>query len=207
MIEQQIRTRGVLDEHVLDAMFAVPREIFVPDSIRAEAYDDRALPIGENQTISQPFIVAYMTAQLELTPECKVLEIGTGSGYQTAILSRLCREVHTIERIESLLQQALDRFVQLGLTNIHAHVGDGSVGLPEQGPFDRILVAAAAPGVPRQLTDQLVDGGHLLIPTGGRREQSIVRAARHGAKVIETPLLACRFVKLLGEGGWPIDSA
>jgi protein-L-isoaspartate(D-aspartate) O-methyltransferase len=205
MIEQQIRARGVRDEVVLAAIDAVPREIFVPESIRAEAYEDRALPIGENQTISQPFIVAYMTAQLKLTPQCKVLEIGTGSGYQTAILSHLCGEVHTMERVESLLNEALSRFTQLGLTNIYAHLGDGSVGLAEQGPFDRILVAAAAPGVPQPLADQLVDGGHLVIPTGGHREQTIVRATRRGPKIIETPLLACRFVKLLGQGGWPVE--
>ena len=205
MIDEQIRARGVHDENVLRVMGSMPRHIFVPEGIRGEAYDDRALPIGHGQTISQPFIVAYMTAKLDLTLDCKVLEVGTGTGYQTAILASLGREVHTIERVEALLDQAKRRFAQFGLANIRAVLGDGSVGLPHEAPFDRILVTAAAPRVPQRLTAQLADGGHLVIPIGGLHEQTIVRATRKGTETVELPLLACRFVKLIGEEGWPAD--
>lgn len=207
MIEAQIRARGVCDQAVLAAMMDVPREIFIPESLHGDAYADRALPIGLGQTISQPYIVAFMTESLDVAATNKVLEVGTGTGYQTAILARLSESIWTVERIEALHRQAVEKFNRLGLTNIHAIVGDGSTGWPEQAPFDRIVVTAAAPSVPQALLDQLVDGGILVAPIGGEKQQTLVRVVRRGAKVDETPLLACRFVKLLGTGGWAIEQA
>lgn len=202
MIEQDIRRRGVRDPRVLDAMATVPRERFVPTAVRASAYDDRALPIDFGQTISQPFIVAYMTELLTVTPESVVLEIGTGSGYQTAVLARLARTVHTVERLDALRELAAQTIAALGLTNVVLHAGDGSLGLPAFAPFDRIIVTAAAPRVPPPLVVQLADGGRLVIPIGGDTEQTIVLVIRKGSRTIETPMLACRFVKLIGQEGW-----
>ena len=202
MIQEQIRRRGVYDDRVLDAMMAIPRERFLPAEVREAAYDDRALPIGHGQTISQPFIVAYMTHQLALTPDCSVLEIGTGTGYQTAILAALSKHVYSIERIAELHQQATANLSGIGITNVTLTVGDGTIGLPAHPPFDRVLVTAGAPKVPRSLTDQLVDGGVLVIPVGDRREQTIVRVVRDGDRTVETPMLACRFVSLIGDEGW-----
>lgn len=204
-IDSQIRRRGVRDPRVLDAMGAVPRERFVPRDVRESAYADQALPIGHGQTISQPFIVAFMTEQLKVTPACKVLEIGTGSGYQTAILARLAKHVFTLERIARLQEEAAARLAELNVTNVSMLVGDGSVGLEAHAPYDRILATAAAPRVPGQLVDQLRNGGVLVIPVGGRAEQTIVRVVRHGTKVVEKRLLACRFVKLIGREGWEAD--
>lgn len=204
MVDEQIRRRGVGDPRVLDAMMAVPREKFVPSRVRAAAYEDRALPVAHDQTISQPFIVAYMTEQLSVTPDARVLEIGTGTGYQTAILATLAKHVFTVERIATLQQQAAARLADLNVPNITISCGDGSLGLPEHAPYDRVLVTAAAPSVPGPLTDQLVDGGVLVIPVGASAEQTIVRVVREGQRTIETPMLACRFVKLIGQEGWPI---
>lgn len=202
MIDEQIRRRGVQDERVLEAMMAVAREKFVPSDVRSAAYEDRALPVGHGQTISQPFIVAYMTEQLSVTPDAKVLEIGTGTGYQTALLALLAKHVFTVERIAALQQQAAANLAGLNLTNITMSVGDGSLGLEAHAPYDRILGTAGAPRIPRPLVDQLVDGGLLVIPVGGAREQTIVRVLREGQRTIETPMLACRFVKLIGQEGW-----
>ena len=202
MVEQQIRRRGVRDERVLDAMLTVPREDFVPSGVRSAACDDRALAISHGQTISQPFIVAYMTEQLAVLPDARVLEIGTGTGYQTAILARLARHVFTAERIEALERQAAANFAKLNVTNVTMWVGDGSLGLPTYAPYDRIMVTAAAPRIPSSLVDQLVDGGVLVIPVGSASEQTVVRVVRKGQRTIETPTLACRFVKLIGEKGW-----
>ena len=202
MIDRHIRPRGVQDERVLAAIRRTPREIFVPESLRASAYEDRALPVGHGQTISQPYIVAYMTEQLAPTEGCRVLEIGTGTGYQTALLAALCKEVFTVERIEALQREATARLTSLGVTNVHPSIGDGSVGLPEFAPYDRILVTAAAPRVPAKLVSQLADDGRLVIPVGGRHEQTIVRVVRLGSRHVETPLLACRFVKLIGQDAW-----
>lgn len=202
MIEQDIRRRGVRSPRVLDAMATVPRERFVPPSVRPSSYDDKALPIDFGQTISQPFMVAYMTDLLSVRPDCMVLEIGTGSGYQTAVLAQLARVVHSVERLDALRESAAQRLAELQLNNVVLHTGDGSLGLPELAPFDRIIVTAAAPSVPPPLIEQLVDGGRLVVPVGGDTEQTIVLVIRKGSRTIETPMLACRFVKLIGQEGW-----
>jgi len=202
MIEHDIRRRGVRNPRVLDAMATIPRERFVPPAVRASAYEDHPLPIDFGQTISQPFIVAYMTELLAVSPDAKVLEIGTGSGYQTAVLARLARTVHTVERLDAIRERAAQTIAELQLTNVVLHAGDGSLGLPELAPFDRIIVTAAAPRVPVSLVAQLVDGGRLVIPVGGDTEQTIVLVIRKGSRTIETTMLACRFVKLIGQEGW-----
>ena len=202
MIDEQIRARGVVDEHVLEALLKIPREIFMPADKRNIAHEDRAVPIGCGQTISQPYIVAYMTQALRLTPQCRTLEVGTGTGYQTAILASLCRHVFTVERIASLQRCAAVVLANLGISNVSMSTGDGSLGLKDEAPFDRILVTAAAPRVPPTLIRQLADGGRLVAPVGGLGEQTIVAVVREGPRTIETPLLACRFVKLIGKEGW-----
>ncbi len=207
MVEEQLRARGVLDERVLAAMAAVPRERFIPWARREVAYEDRALPLDCGQTISQPFMVAYMTELLEVQPGAKVLEVGTGSGYQAAILARLAREIHTIERLETLRSQAEHTLRALDVTNVVFHVGDGSLGLPDEAPFDRIMVTAGAPRIPQRLVEQLVDGGRLVIPVGEADEQTVVLVVRQGARTIETPMLACRFVPLIGQQGWRVETA
>jgi len=202
MVEHDIRRRGVRDPRVLNALATIPRERFVPPAQRTAAYDDRALPLDFGQTISQPFIVAYMTELLAVAPECIVLEIGTGSGYQTSVLARLAQTVHTVERLDELRERAARTFADLQLANVVLHSGDGSLGLPELAPFDRIIVTAAAPRVPPPLVEQLADGGRLVIPVGGDTEQTIVEVTREGSRSIEIPRLACRFVKLIGQEGW-----
>ena len=202
MVQEQLRSRGVKNDRVLDAMMTIPRERFVPPGQRAKAYEDRALPIGQGQTISQPFIVAYMTAQLEPWPNHRVLEIGTGTGYQTAILAMLSGHVYTIERITALQQDGIEVLASLNLHNITFATGDGSVGLIDTAPYDRILVTAAAPKVPGPLIDQLVDGGCLVVPVGTTKEQTLIRVVRKGKRTIETRMLGCRFVKLIGTEGW-----
>ncbi|MGB2986678.1 MAG: protein-L-isoaspartate(D-aspartate) O-methyltransferase [Phycisphaerae bacterium] len=202
MVEDQIRCRGVRDQRVLDAMLTVPRERFVPADVRSAAYEDRALPIGHGQTISQPYIVAHMTEKLSVGVDARVLEIGTGTGYQTAVLAMLAKHVFTVERIAALQERAAAALADLDLPNITMSIGDGSLGLQAHAPYDRILVTAAAPRVPTSLTDQLVDGGILIIPVGGKTHQTIVRVVREGRRTIETPTLACRFVKLIGREGW-----
>jgi protein-L-isoaspartate(D-aspartate) O-methyltransferase len=205
MVERQIRRRGIDDERVIEAMMGVPRETFVPPEQRKNAYADGALPVAFGQTISQPYIVAHMTASLALTPACRVLEIGTGTGYQTAILARLAHHVFTVERIAVLQDEARNRLAALGIGNVSFFVCDGSVGLIEHAPFDRIIVTAAAPSVPASLTAQLADGGVLLVPVGGRAEQTIRRVVRSGSTLIETTTLPCRFVQLFGREGWRAD--
>ncbi|MBI1825899.1 MAG: protein-L-isoaspartate(D-aspartate) O-methyltransferase [Planctomycetes bacterium] len=207
MVEQHVRARGVSDQRVLEAMMAVPRELFLPPGRRHEAYDDRAVPIDSGQTISQPFIVAYMTELLHVAPHCKVLEVGTGSGYQVAILAQLAREVHTIERFDNLRQQAERTLMALPVSNVFFHTGDGTLGLPSEAPFDRIIVTAAAPLVPQSLIDQLADHGVLVMPVGGPKDQAIVRIAREGSRIIETTALPCRFVPLVGREGCREDQA
>jgi len=202
MVDDQIRARGVCDERVLDVLLRLPRDAFLPAMARQTAYEDRAMNIGHGQTISQPFIVAYMTEQLLPTPQCTVLEIGTGTGYQTAVLALLCKHVCTVERISELQTVAAEVLARLGIANVTFFTGDGSLGLTERAPFDRIMVTAGAPQVPTPLLNQLVDGGVLVAPVGGSNEQTIVRVVRQGARTVETPLLACRFVKLVGQEGW-----
>lgn len=204
MVEEQIRRRGIRDPAVLAAMEAVPRHLFVPEAVRAAAYRDHAMAIGEGQTISQPYMVAVMTEALEVAPEHKVLEIGTGSGYQGAVLAHLAAEVFTIERIPSLAREAAATFAALGLRNVRTRVGDGSLGWPEEAPFQRILVTAAAPSLPPALLGQLdPDGGILVAPVGERHIQDAVRARRISDRYESEVLLGCRFVPLVGAEGWP----
>jgi len=203
MIHDQIAARGVQDARVLAALRAIPRELFVPPELRDEAYADRALPIGPGQTISQPFIVAYMTQQLDVLPRDRVLEVGTGTGYQSALLARLAGTVDTIECDAALANLAENRLRLLHAANVRFHVGDGSAGLPDASPFDRIMVTAACPAVPHVLVSQLADGGVLLAPIGGEDAQTLVRVSRRAGQVYADRLLECRFVKLVGRFGWP----
>jgi len=202
MIEKQLRRRGVHDSCVLAAMACVRREEFVPKGFRARAYEDAPLPIGEGQTISQPYIVAAMTAALHLTGNERVLEIGTGCGYQAAILSHLARIVFTIESRSELASSAAARLDRLGYGTVHVHYGDGTLGLPELAPFDAILVAAAAPAVPEPLRSQLADGGRLILPVGDAENQELLYIERHGNSFETRTLEACRFVPLIGYHGW-----
>ena len=202
MVEGQLRRRGIADERVLAAMERVPRELFVPEAVRDRAYDDAALPIGEGQTISQPYMVARICEILGLTGRERVLDVGTGSGYQAAVLAELAAEVHTIERIPELAARARENLEAAGYDRVLVHVGDGSLGLPEHAPFDAIAVAAAAPRLPQQLYDQLEPRGRLAVPVGGRwgqRLELIVRSPEGPAVVRSVP---CRFVPLVGEGGF-----
>jgi protein-L-isoaspartate(D-aspartate) O-methyltransferase len=202
LIEQQLRRRGISDPRVLEAMNTVPREEFVPAELRQRAYDDGALPIGFEQTISQPYVVAFMSEVAQLQPEDKVLEIGTGSGYAAAILGRLCREVHTVERIPQLAEQARERLHRLGFANVHTHVDDGTQGLASHAPYAAILVPAAAREVPQPLLAQLADGGKLVIPIGDHRQgQRMMRYARHGETMSSDDLGPFAFVPLIGAGG------
>lgn len=205
MVREQIEARGVTDRRVLEAMRRVPRHLFVPPEYRDAAYSDGPLPIGHGQTISQPYIVAYMTALLHLKGDEKVLEIGTGSGYQAAVLAHLAREVHTVERIPALAERAAALLRRLGLTNVTVHQGDGSLGLPAFAPYDAILVTAAAPRVPPSLLDQLADGGRLVIPVGSHGLQHLERWRRVGDALRRQILDPVAFVPLIGEEGWGED--
>lgn len=202
MVEKQIRRRGVRDPRVLAAMATVPREEFVPDEFRQKAYDDAPLPIGDGQTISQPYIVAAMTAALRFTGEERVLEIGTGCGYQAAVLARLAKEVFTIERRSVLAAAAGERLVRLDYANIHVHCGDGTLGLPEFGSFDAIVVAAAAPEIPQPFYSQLAEGGRMIAPLGDFENQELHLLERRGDVFHTVVLEACRFVPLVGYHGW-----
>ena len=203
MVRDLIAARGITDERVLAALRQVPRHLFVKDHLRVQAYGDHALPIGAAQTISQPYIVARMTELLEVGPEHSVLEIGTGSGYQTAILAQLARRVYSLERIAELAKEAIPRMRQLGLDNVKVQVFDGTVGWSEWAPYDRILVAAGAPKVPEPLVDQLAPGGILLIPEGQLNAQRLViyrKSARGELRRREGEDVA--FVPLVGRHGW-----
>ncbi|HXJ03825.1 MAG TPA: protein-L-isoaspartate(D-aspartate) O-methyltransferase [Candidatus Acidoferrum sp.] len=202
MIEKQLRRRGVTDSGVLAAMDAVRREAFVPMELRSQAYQDAPLPIGEGQTISQPYIVAAMTATLHLTGSERVLEIGTGCGYQAAILSHLAKIVFTIESRSELASAAASRLERLGYTNVHVHCGDGTLGLPEFAPFDAILVAAAAPAVPEPLRSQMAEGGRMILPVGDAENQELRLIERLGNSFQSHTLELCRFVPLVGYHGW-----
>jgi protein-L-isoaspartate(D-aspartate) O-methyltransferase len=202
MVQEQIRARGVRDGRVLSAMEEVPRHLFVPPGLRDAAYEDGPLPIGDGQTISQPFIVAEMTQALRLEGTERVLEVGTGSGYQTAILSRLCREVVTVERLAGLSEASRKRLEGQGVRNVVYVVGDGSLGCPEHSPYDRILSAAASPDVPPPWFDQLAEGGIIVLPVGGRLEQVLARVTKREGKTRTEVLGGCRFVPLLGAFGF-----
>jgi protein-L-isoaspartate(D-aspartate) O-methyltransferase len=202
MVEEQIEARGVHDPRVLHAMRSVPRHVFVPDAMKHEAYDDRPLPIGEGQTISQPYMVASMTAVLGPRETDRVLEIGTGSGYQTAILATLAAEVISVERHASLATAAAARCASLGFLNIRVIVGDGTEGAADWAPFDRILVTAGAPAVPETLKAQLAEGGRLVIPVGPPGFQRLVAIDLHDGRFAETSGEGCVFVPLIGRHGW-----
>jgi len=202
MVRRDIAARGITDTRVLDAMRRVPRERFVWQVDRAQACIDHPLRIGEGQTISQPYIVALMTQELGLTGDEKVLEIGTGSGYQTAVLAELAREVYTVERIESLGVRARELLRDLGYAGVRHRTGDGTRGWPEEAPFDAIVVTAAAPRVPKALKDQLADGGRLVVPVGGEGYQDLLRVVREGEGFSERVVCGCSFVRLIGADGW-----
>jgi protein-L-isoaspartate(D-aspartate) O-methyltransferase len=201
-LAESLARMGIRDPRVLDAMAELPREAFVPEQLRASADADRPLPIGHGQTISQPLIVAYMTEQLGLRGTERVLEVGTGSGYQTAVLARLAREVHSIEILPELSSRAAVALAGLGIRNVHLRVGDGAVGWPEAAPFDRILVTAASPDVPPALVAQLRPGGRLILPVGGVDDLQHLRLVEKGddGETISTDLLPVRFVPLTHAG-------
>jgi protein-L-isoaspartate(D-aspartate) O-methyltransferase len=202
MVEEQLRARDIVDERVLSAMERVPRELFVPEGEKHRAYADAALPIGHGQTISQPYMVARIAEALDLSGGERVLDVGTGSGYQAAVLAELGADVHTIERIPELAHQAGRNLAAAGYDQVAVHVGDGTLGLPDEAPFAAIAVAAAAPGLPQRLYDQLEPRGRLVVPVGGRwgqRLEVIVRSPEGPAVVRSVP---CRFVPLVGQEGF-----
>lgn len=203
MVAHQLRARGLSDERVLEAMQAVPRHAFVPPDKISVAYSDEALPIGEGQTISQPFIVAASVEALSLRGQERVLEIGAGCGYQAAVLSRLAREVIAVEAQPALAFSARERLASLDYTNVHIREGDGSPGLPASAPFDAIVVSAAAPAIPPPLLEQLMGGGRLVIPVGSPEHQELVCVVKTDGRTVQRSLCACRFVPLLGRYGFP----
>jgi len=202
MVERQLRRRGITDERVLAAMGRVPRELFVPDNLAHLAYEDGALPIGFDQTISQPFIVATICALLRLTGDERVLDVGTGSGYQAAVLAELAAEVVTIERVPELAERARSALLRAGYENVDVRIGDGSLGVPDGAPFQGIAVAAAAPDIPPALYEQLDEGGRLVVPRGGRWGQELVLVERTAHGPVERTSVRCRFVPLVGEEGF-----
>ncbi len=203
MVQTQLIARGVKDPRVIAAMLKVPRHIFVEEAMEAQAYSDSPLPIGDKQTISQPYMVAAMTELLELTGSEKVLEIGTGSGYQAAILALLANKVCTIERLRPLALKARKVLDSLGLLNVNLKIGDGTCGWLEEAPFDAIIVTAGAPAIPEQLVKQLKPGGRLIIPVGDQYEQTLQKITRRADGTIsKEDVMGCRFVKLIGQSGW-----
>lgn len=203
MVERDLAGRGIKDKRVLEAMGRIPREDYVWDVDREEAYVDHPLRIGSGQTISQPYMVALMTEELALAGDEKVLEIGSGSGYQTAVLAELAAEVHTVERIRELSDYAEGKLRDHGYGNVRTHVADGTLGLPEQAPFDRIMVTAGAPEVPEALKEQLGEGGRLVIPVGPGSGQTLLTITRNGDAFRTKRGIPCIFVKLRGGQGWP----
>jgi len=205
MVDTQIRARGVTNPRILEAMSKIPRHIFVDEALADQAYNDNPLPIGDLQTISQPYMVAMMTEALDLKGRERVLEIGTGSGYQTSLLAELADQVFSIERIASLANNARRILDHLGYYNVAIRVGDGTYGWKEEAPFDAILVTAGAPGIPQTLIEQLEIGGRLVLPVGGRSLQDLVKVTRQSEDIHEVKkenLGGCRFVDLIGEYGW-----
>lgn len=206
MVDTQLMPRGIKDRRVLDAMRKVPRHLFVDDSIQYRAYDDMALPIGEGQTISQPYMVAIMTELLQLKGGEKVLEIGTGSGYQAAVLAELSREVFTIERVAALAKRAEERFQSLGYNNIQVRVGDGTLGWPEKSPFDRVVITAGSPRIPQPVIEQLSDEGIIVAPIGDCFSQQLTIIKKSKGALSEQLHTPCMFVPLIGEYGWGKDA-
>ncbi len=203
MVEEQIRERGIRSPRVLEAMLRVPRHEFVSEDLIAGAYADQPLPIGAGQTISQPFMVGAMTQALELEASERVLEVGTGSGYQAAILSLLAREVHSVESICALANSAQERLARLGYKNVQVHSGDGTLGWTAAAPYNAIVVTAAAPRIPPPLVEQLAEGGRLVIPVGPAAEQELLLVRKIDGRTTSETLHYCRFVPLLGYHGWP----
>lgn len=203
MVSKQLKGRGIRSSRVLDAMSSVPRHLFVPPQHAAEAYADSPLPIGVGQTISQPFMVAAMAEELSLEGGERVLEVGAGSGYQAAVLSRLAGQVIAVESQPMLAAQARERLQRLGYANVRIEVGDGSAGWPIDAPYDAILVAAAAPSVPPPLIDQLKEGGRLVVPVGTPEHQELLRIVKQQGRIVQQSRYDCRFVPLLGRYGWP----
>ena len=199
MVQEQLKPRGIHDERVLAAMAKVPREEFVPENLRNKSYWDSALPIGHDQTISQPFIVAFMTEQLRPQPTDRVLEIGTGTGYQTAVLAELVKDVYTIEIIEPLAKDASARLARLDYNNAHVKVGDGYQGWPDVAPFDAIIVTCAPDKVPQPLTQQLKEGGRIIIPVGNGLDQQLFLLEKKDGQIAERAILPVRFVEMTGE--------
>jgi len=202
MVSAQLAARGIRDERVLAAMKKVPRHLFMPERVRYAAYDDSAMSIGEGQTISQPYMVAVMTELLELTGSEKVLEIGTGSGYQAAVLAELAAEVYSVERIAVLADNAAAKLKELGYENVYIVVGDGSLGLESQAPFDRIIITAAAPEIPKPLVRQLKNGGIVVAPVGERFSHMLLKGRKVNDDLVEEFSTPCAFVPLIGEHGW-----
>lgn len=201
-LRRELEVRGIYDRRVLDAVECTRRDLFVPEKYRPMAYDDIALPISAGQTISQPYIVALMTQELALQGDEHVLEIGTGSGYQAAILSQLARELVTIERVPNLSRAARQLLEQLGCDNVDFHVADGTLGCPERAPYDRVLVTAAAPDIPQPLFEQINPGGRMVIPVGDQSVQSLIVCRMTDGQLKTRRLCPCRFVKLIGQAGW-----
>jgi protein-L-isoaspartate(D-aspartate) O-methyltransferase len=207
MIQSEVVERGITNARVIAAMRSVPREQFFAADQRNRAYAGRALPIGHGQTISEPYIVALMTDRLQVEPTHRVLELGTGSGYQTAVLCKVAAEVYSVERIKPLLDQAFERLMDLNIRNVHFRHADGTLGWQEKAPFDRIIITAGAPGMPRHLLlTQLVDGGIAVLPHGQMDRQMLVSVKRVGNRLVESEICPCRFVKLIGEEGWKQDN-
>ncbi|MBW1788764.1 MAG: protein-L-isoaspartate(D-aspartate) O-methyltransferase [Deltaproteobacteria bacterium] len=202
MVETQLVPRKIKDQRVLAAMRKVPRHRFVGSGLIGEAYNDHPLPIGQGQTISQPYIVALMTEALKLTGKEYTLEIGTGSGYQTAVLAELSRRVYTVERVKPLINGSIKLLDELGYTNVMYKTYDGTLGWKENSPYDGIIVTAGAPDVPQPLIDQLADGGRLVIPVGDKLSQELIRITKKKRRFVKEKLGGCRFVDLIGEHGW-----
>jgi len=202
MVAEQLVRRGIQDAKVLEAMRSVPRDRFVPEDRQAQAYEDRPLSIGSGQTISQPYIVALMSERLAVRPGAKVLEVGTGSGYQTAVLAALGARVYSIERIEALAQDARERLEALGIRGVTIRPGDGTLGWAQEAPFDRIVVTAASPNVPEPLTQQMAEGGRMILPVGDPLAQTLQLVERHEGKMKVSDLCGCLFVPLVGKAGW-----
>ncbi len=202
MVQQQIEMRGITDPDVLAAMRTVPRHLFVSDALKDQAYGDFPLPIGEQQTISQPFIVAEMTQALEIGKDDRVLEIGTGSGYQAAVLAQIAYRVYTIERIRSLYVQTRRLLDRLKYHNVIMRCADGTMGWKDESPFDAIIVTAGSPRIPESLVEQLAEGGRMVVPVGDQHAQDLIRITRDSQGTRQTSLGGCRFVKLVGKQGW-----
>jgi protein-L-isoaspartate(D-aspartate) O-methyltransferase len=203
MVDSQLRSRRITDARVLQAFLATPRERFIPETWRHDAYSDSAVPIGYGQTISQPYVVALMVQELGVEGDHRVLDVGAGSGYQTAILAQLARHVYAIERLELLTERAVATLTALNCHNVTVRTGDGSLGWPEQSPFDRIICGAASPEVPQSWIDQLADGGRIVLPAGGSDFQTVVVVDKRGNKVTRRTLCDVRFVRLIGKEAWP----